>query len=222
MVFFGIGKGDGLKMSDDRPRAAFFKRFAYVAGRRGYISMTAHLNQTEKAAVEWCFAELFCEALAAMEGLTIKSMVAGPDPPDFLVNCEGESLSVELVELIDFKTFRNAQKLRAKDPAKAWLCQQWSEEKYVAAIRRLVQQKEGLYLRKEKIFDMLLIYTDEPWLAPNDMDLWNHNIGDLAITQFGSIYVMGSYVPGAAYYPLHRIAGLSVKDLMVTRRLGRL
>ncbi|MDP2800556.1 MAG: hypothetical protein Q8O26_01605 [Phreatobacter sp.] len=209
-------------MSDDRHWAEFCKRFADVAGRRGHISMTARLTQTEKAAVEWIFAEIFCEALAAMEALTIKSLDAGPDPPDFFVNCEGEALSVELVELIDLKTFRNAQDLSAKDPAKAWLDQQWSEERYVAAIRKLVNQKGDRYRSQRQSFDVLLIYTDEPWLAPNDLDLWNRNIGELPIAQFKGVYVMGSYVPGAARYPLHRIAGSSVKELVAARRAGKL
>ena len=205
-------------MSEERDRAAFFERFMYVAKRRGFISMTAHLTQNEKAAVERCFAEIFCEALTVMESLTVKSVVAGADPPDFLLDCEGELLSLEMVELIDFEAFRRSQRLREKDPAKAWLGQQWNAEKYASAIRSLVKKKEDRYRRQKRSFDVLLIYTDEPWLASNDMDLWNHKIGELPIVQFGGLYVMGSYVPCTECYPLHRIAGASVKELILARR----
>lgn len=181
--------------------------------------MTARGTADDKLIVELDYAREFAAAITIADGIELENLRAGEDPPDIVADCRGVRLTIELVELIDMKTFKKAQRLQANgQPGAAWMEQQWSFERYTNAVRRLVVAKDEMYRRSSNLFDILLIYTDEPWLAPSDMQRWNADLRPLRVTQFQAVYAMGSYVPGLGHYPLDLIAGRTVSELVEERR----
>jgi hypothetical protein len=176
----------------------------------GYAGVFAHRDADDKALMELSTAEEWHRAMLEKFDVQMGAPVLNPnDPPDCLVEFEGGSVSVELVQLISAEHIKRASKGESQHAGKLFEDTQWSRDRFKSAVEFLICQKGNKYQRKDFAVDVLLIHTAEPWLMPGDVSDWLEQITVLPHSNIANVFLLVSYAPGSVSetWPLFRDYG---------------
>ncbi|MCF1707219.1 DUF3052 domain-containing protein [Tabrizicola sp. J26] len=131
------------------------------------------------------------------------------DPPDFFVSTADIRLSVELVQLIDQKAKKRAEKGESQYSGQLFSDTQWSKERFRTKLDELIRLKGEKYQDRSVKVDVLLIYTAEPWLTSQMAQDWLSGLDIGTHPCIRSAYLLFEYDPasGKRHWPFFRIYG---------------
>lgn len=150
-------------------------------------------------------------------GLVIADVAMNPsDPPDAFATIAGRRAGVELVEFVDgnllarIKAERRAQGEQVAsvtsyhDPFFA--AAQWSEDRFLAHLEKLIDRKNGRYFERGISIDCLVIYSAETWLVPQQVHRWLARARIERRANLAQVHFLMEYQPGRpGRYPLFRV-----------------
>lgn len=181
------------------------ERWAGIMNERGHASAFARLNTEDKQIVERSTAQDWCDAVRHNYGLVVEKVRSNPDPngvPDCFADCNGETISLELTELVDAELLDEISKARKRGvvltsySGEGFQKAQWDESRFTQMLSRRLDAKKTNYERNNAIVDVLIIHTDEPWLSPAQVQEWLPRC-ELEPNQYvRSAYLLMTYCPG--------------------------
>ena len=133
-----------------------------------------------KQAKERVWAKDFAKSLLAKLGREITKIESNPDdPPDCFAEESGKMIGIEVTELVKGEILnRIAQNRYGKkdySPSELFTDEQWTHEDFIQRVQESIDKKVDRAIRTSKIFDVLLIYTDEDDLYPERLKKWLSN-----------------------------------------------
>lgn len=182
-----------------------------LINRRGHSSIFATTNKTKKL-VELSVAFEFSKSLQHEFSILLENITNNEtDPPDCLAEVNGRKVQIELVELIDRNAIEIAKQTgkTAHNDAKQFSKTQWNSDRFIEEVNKVMDRKEEKYKATGKKFEILLMYTAEPWLSPNDAKHWISQQAFEARTSFESAFLLMDYDPSYSqnHWPLFKIYG---------------
>ena len=184
------------------------KRYVEAGNKRGHASLGAIPKDDPKRGeepghhrkVQECdWVNNFAELLSAKFGREITEIQSNPDdPPDCFGEEGGKKIGIEVTELVKGEILgRIAQKRYGnKDysPSEQFTDEQWTHEDFIQKIQESIDKKVDRAIRTGKIFDVLLIYTDEGDLSPECLEEWlsNHKF---SATDLKEVFLLRSHCP---------------------------
>ena len=156
----------------------------------------------------------FARSLSAEFGIEITEIVSNrPDPPDCLAKRAGETIGIEVTELVKGyirKCIADARPDRRKPktypPDKQFSDGLWTRNEFIKKIGGSIAEKDSKAKKKSKIIDVLLIYTDEDDLPPDRLEDWLSN-QKFSATNIKEIFLIRSYWPGyREHWPLFKLS----------------
>lgn len=172
-------------------------------------------NRHDKEFIEADAAEEWALAAKAEFGLHVTNISScKPDPPDCHAIFEGRNISIELTELVDnHLRYENVKANEAgKEPphyqGQAFLDAQWSKDRFFKEISDLIDKKTANYEAGNQVFDVLIVYTDEPWLSPQQVRTWLTETNIEPRRAFHSAYLLMTHEhANADHWPIFRLFG---------------
>lgn len=152
----------------------------------------------------------FARSLSAEFGIEITDIGSNPDdPPDCFAMRAGEKIGIEVTELVKSNIlgrFAQARIGRMQYPPWEQLSdEEWTREEFVKKVGELIAQKDAKAKKKDVIFDVLLIYTDEGDLPPERLEAWLSNLR-FSAPNITEVFLLRSYWPGyREYAPLFKL-----------------
>jgi hypothetical protein len=127
-----------------------------------------------------------------------------PDPPDFAAVTKAQTLlAIELTELVDREAVElNVRAVNANEAA----YRDWNHEEVLAAIKeRLLDKDSKVFMGGPYDEKIVVIHTDEPVITVDEYEpiLASHRFH--GFQQITSAYVLFSYNPDRAGYPLVKL-----------------
>ncbi|NRB20460.1 MAG: hypothetical protein HRU33_23745 [Rhodobacteraceae bacterium] len=131
------------------------------------------------------------------------------DPPDAKATVNGLHKTIELTELVDgdfiadVKRSRNKGKHRSAFSVRDFSRVQWDRERFFTELNNLISKKDKKYSAQEVPIDILIVYSDEPWLTPEEVSIWMQPNKKPRLTSIGTVHVLLTYSPGyREYWPI--------------------
>lgn len=155
-----------------------FEHWVEVMNRRGHAGVFAATSHEERKIVERTVVEEWANAMHYLHGEQITDIAsAKDDPPDCTAFWNGRPVTVELTELVDGDLLAisdRARKQGTRQTAYDVLFDQaqWTEDRFINLINKRIDDKDRRYGSKDLRFDILIIYSGEPWLMPGDVKKW--------------------------------------------------
>jgi hypothetical protein len=127
-------------------------------------------DQTDRSN-ELVAVQMFAEALGGNR--LDKICLNESEPPDCLARLDGREVGVEVTRLVSPQKLaqRRAASNRG-DPVHVYQDFYWPEERFRSEVEKLIGSKAEKYTKLKRVFDLLLIVTTQPWLAPKDVAAW--------------------------------------------------
>ena len=184
-----------------------------LINKRGHSSVFATTNKTKKL-VELSIACEFSKSLQYEFSILLENITnCEADPPDCLAEVNGRRIKIELVELIDESAIGIARKtgLTAHNDAKQFLATQWNSDRLIEEVNKTIDAKDKKYKSADKKFEILVIYTAEPWLSPNDVKRWISEQKFEARISFENVFLLMEHDPNycQSHWPLFKLYGES-------------
>jgi hypothetical protein len=200
--------------------ADYLNYWIELINRRGHSSIFATTNKTKKL-VELSIAREFSKSLKYEFSIILENVTnCETDPPDCLAEVDGRKMQIELVELIDQSAIHIARKkgLTAHNDSKQFLATQWSSDRLIEEVNRVIDAKDKKYKLADKKIEILLIYTAEAWLSPNDAKRWIFEQTFEALDSFESVFLLMEYDPSYSqtHWPLFQLCGEGLGDKIST------
>lgn len=187
------------------------EHWARLIDERGHAGVFARKTAAEKEIVEKGTASEWVIAVAAEFGLQVRHLRKPPtDPPDLLGEVAGQSVSIELVELVDGGLLRDlarARKATAPELSgrERFDRTQWNEHRLLSELEKLLDQKQRRYAKREPL-DYLIIHSAEPWLQPTQVQKWLEGKAVKPRPAFSSAYLLLWYDPSyRPHWPVFRL-----------------
>jgi hypothetical protein len=171
------------------------KRWAEIMNK-GYAGQFNYNTAKDKAIVELGTCQEWCRSIAAEFGLNIGEPEPNlQDPPDCTVLIEGKSHGVELVQLIDSE--HKLRSIKGESPyyGKLFLDMQWSRERFISKVNKIIQKKSEKYHKNKQHIDVLVIHTDETWLTSSQARQWLRNNHVKQVSNITNVYLLFTYDP---------------------------
>lgn len=185
----------------------------------GYGGAFNRRTPADKAIVEVDTTREWCESIAAEFGITVGEPVHNPDdPPDCYVAVDGQSLAVELRELVEEEHKQRAAQGETPYAGRFFLDTQWSKERLASKLNEIIQNKGNKCRSQGKIMDVLIIHSDEPWLTSRQAHQWLSSINVEPHPSISNAFLLFTYEPGrdVEHWPVLWLYG----DLGGVRRPG--
>lgn len=153
-----------------------------------------------KQAKERVWTKDFTKSLLAKLGREITKIESNPDdPPDCFGEEEGKTVGIEVTELVKGEILDRIAKKRygKKDysPLEQFTDEQWVHVDFIKRVQESIDKKVERAIRTGKIFDVLLIYTDEDDLDPERLQKWLSN-DNFSARNIREIFLLRSGWPG--------------------------
>ncbi len=141
----------------------------------------------------------FAELLSAKFGRELTEIRSNPDdPPDCFAEEEGKKIGIEVTELVKGEILhRIAQKRYGnKDysPSEQFTDELWTHDDFIQRVQESIDKKVDRARETGKIFDVLLIYTDENDLYPERLKEWLSN-EKFSAANISEVFFLRSYWP---------------------------
>lgn len=176
----------------------------------GYAGVFNSENSNDKRIVETSTIEEWLRSIKADFGVGIGTSTFNPnDPPDFVVEIDNKSLSVELVQMVDQEHKRRATKGETPFAGQLFKDMQWSPERLVSKLRETIYRKGEKYKKAGIDIDVLLIHTAETWLTSTDATTWLEGVIVEAHPSIRSVFLLFEYDPGSGkdHWPVLSVYG---------------
>jgi hypothetical protein len=188
------------------------QRWARIMTQRGHAGMFARPNNPiERAMVERSTAAEWARSLAEQYGHRVTDINSSPsDPPDCIGVLNGRMIEIELAELVDGKILAShaGYRLGSNHRAPNFEDAQWTAERFVREVASLISLKHSKYSKIGRIFDVLLIHSDEPWLRYSMVSQWMNNSAFEDCESFRAVYLLLTYDPNHAdHWPIIKLCG---------------
>ncbi|MDO9223879.1 MAG: hypothetical protein Q7U20_09245 [Caulobacter sp.] len=168
----------------------------------------ARNDAADKAIVERGTVRAWAESMSGEFGLQVDDLRAGGDPPDFNGRCDGQLISIELVQLVDADD-RAPKRAQIKGKAEPPFDQRlWTPEKFRTRISATLDAKQAKYERKPAVFDVLIVHHEHGWLNAKHARDWLAAGSFEPRPHLRNAHLLLSYEPGwAKHRPLFRLYG---------------
>lgn len=180
----------------------------------GYAGMFNYgSGAEEKAIVEASTVAEWCRSIAIVFGVDVGEPERNlTDPPDCFVDINGNRLSVELVQMVEGEHKKRATKGESPYSGNLFLDMQWTKERLAAKLNEIIEAKGRNYARRSIHIDVLVIYTDEPWLNVDEAFCWLQSICLSPHPNVARVFLLFSYTPGSAgmHWPVTQLYGESL------------
>ncbi|HCQ63813.1 MAG TPA: hypothetical protein DIU07_00940 [Rhodobacteraceae bacterium] len=161
-------------------------KLVQIWNERGHAGAGAHNDNVlpgSKAATEQSWAGEWAIAAKEQLGLVVEDVVMNAsDPPDAVATIAGQFVSVELAEFVDgglisgLKMYRQKPEHSGKRPTSYndpfFTAAQWTQDRFIKELNRLLDGKHAKYVKRELVFDYLVVFSAEPRLFPRDVADW--------------------------------------------------
>ena len=184
------------------------RRWVEAGNKRGHASLGAVPKNAPKRDEEpghnrkiqerdWV--NVFAELLSAKFGREIIEIQSNPDdPPDCFAEEEGKIIGIEVTELVKgdilHRIALNRFGKKEYSPSEQFTNEQWVYDDFIQRIQYSIDKKDERARVKGKIFDILLIYTDEIDLSPEYLEEWLSN-GQISATYIKEVFLLRSHCP---------------------------
>ncbi|TRD20760.1 hypothetical protein FEV53_09030 [Palleronia caenipelagi] len=139
----------------------------------GGFSNLAKMRGTWKAWVELKVCRDWCDAgFERSVAEKIKLISPEHDPPDVMALIAGRSISIEVVQLVNSGHKSMAAEGEAHSRGDLFKKMQWSKERFHEEMGAVISKKVKKYSDDEKSFDVLLMFSVEPWLYSHQVEQW--------------------------------------------------
>lgn len=195
---------------NDEPEG--LRRWANLINERGHASLFARKTAGDKRIVEQQTAAEWALSVRAEFGVEVVDLVlCDADPPDFCGEWQGRRRTVELVELVDGRLLRRRVRERkggGLPVANTFSEAQWDYGRFTREINRLLDQKQARYATGSQAFDLVVVYSDEPWLRASAVREWLRLTTIQARPAFENAHLLLTYDPSeSAHWPLFNLYG---------------
>lgn len=182
-----------------------------LINKRGHSSIFATTNKTKKL-VELSVAFEFSKSLQHEFSILLENITNNEtDPPDCLAEVDGRKIQIELVELIDRNAIEIAKKTggTAHNDATQFSNTQWNSHRFIEEVNKVIDRKVKKYRAADKKFEILLIYTAEPWLPANSVAAWLSHLTFEERDSFENVFLLMDYDPSYNQnnWPIFKIYG---------------
>lgn len=161
-------------------------------------------NQRPKAEIEMDVASEWRRSALTRFGLNFDRVLHNPnDPPDIFAEIGGLRKSVELTELVDGalidqlsrESQATGRRVTSHHGAHFWAAL-WDETKFRRRIDEILDTKNRKYALRNLHIDYLVIYTDEAFLSPPQVETWLASGRFVPRSHLGDAHLLLNYVPG--------------------------
>lgn len=125
-----------------------------------------------------------------------------------------EELGVELVELVDGSMLARSKYTgrNSFNDISMFNDAQWDSDRFFRDVNKVIDGKSSKYVAREILIDVLLIYSAEPWLDPEDVEGWLSKQSISPRDGIKSAFLLLEYDPGYAQkhgrcWPLFKLYG---------------
>lgn len=180
--------------------------WAALRAARGHATVFARNSAGDKRVVEKATVLEWAKAVGVVEGLTVTAITEGPANafPDFNATLTGESISIELTELLHSP---DILKTSAKGHV-GFDDLQWTEGQFRERVNERINAKAAKLCERDRRCAVLIVHTDEPWLSPAAVSGWLKNEAFPPQQTVEAAYLLMTYVPGwAKHWPVFRLWG---------------
>lgn len=177
-----------------------------LQSNRGHASAFARSNAQDKIVVERATVFEWARSLGALERGQVDSIVAGPDNefPDFTARLDGKAIVIELTELLHSPGILK----RAVKGNLDFDSLQWTEAHFRERVSERLNSKVDKLSQRRQSADVLILHTDEPWLAPQMIEQWLEREAFGRRDEIANAYLLTTYVPGyAEHWPMFSLYG---------------
>ena len=188
------------------------ERWAHLYDQRGHAGGFARKTSDERALVERQTVEEWRRSLEAQSGLLVTPVVqCEADPPDFIGQCLGRAITIELVERVDselLSELAGASRQGRLDETRAQSFDraQWTSERFVHEIGSVLDKKHAKYGPAGLRVDILVIHTAEPWLRARFVRDWLRSAKFEPRGSIGNAHLLLTYDPNEGeHWPLFEI-----------------
>lgn len=186
-------------------------RWARIMSKgHGYAGVFNYDNDADKRIVEKSTIEEWRTSIKAEFDVQMGAPRPNPDdPPDFFVSISGQTLNVELVQLVEQEHKQRATKDETPFAGQLFLDMQWSKERFLSKLAQTITNKGEKYRKRSLEIDVLLIHTAETWLTSTQAKTWLEGGKVDAHPSIRSVYLLFTYEPGsgADHWPVVPIYG---------------
>ncbi len=176
----------------------------------GYAGVFNYDNSDDKRIVEKSTIEEWRAAIKADFGIEIDALQPNPnDPPDFFVTIRGQRFAVELVQLVEQEHKRRVIKNETPFAGQLFLDMQWTRERLISKLDRMVFKKGEKYKKAGMEIDVLLIHTAETWLTSTEAWAWLEGVNIKPHPSILSVCLLFEYEPGRGvdHWPILTVYG---------------
>lgn len=137
------------------------------------------------------------------------------DPPDFHAKCDGREIGIELTELVDGEFFRKRDRARKNSEhysahsGEGLRDTQFDKQRFQDMLLTRISSKAGKYTKRDIKIDVLVVYTGEHWLTPEEVAQWLPDIKVERAPALKSIFFLMNYSPSYSqeHWPVFNIYG---------------
>lgn len=187
------------------------KRWVRIMNKgHGYAGVFNYDKDVDKRIVENSTIEEWRASMKAEFDVQMGVPQPNPnDPPDFFVSILGQTLNVELVQLVEQEHKRRATKDETPFAGQLFLDMQWSGERLLSKLFQIITKKGEKYRQRELEIDVLLIHTAETWLTSTEAQMWLEGGNVDAHPSIRSVYLLFEYEPsrGGDHWPVIPVYG---------------
>jgi hypothetical protein len=154
-------------------------------------------------------------AVAESLGWHVSDLKINPsDPPDAFATIEGRRVSIELTELVDGRLLSGLRRASrasgirmTSSEGDAFIRSQWTQERFRHELRQRIEAKQKRYDKRDIVIDVLVIFTDEPWLSRLQVAEWLKDWLPMATPNLKAVHLLMGYEPGyPAGYPVFELS----------------
>lgn len=198
-------------MSDDLQY--YIKDLIQTLNNRGHASSFAQIGKRDRSRVERLIANEFMLSMQSKFGVNFTNITLNKtDPPDCYASLKGRLISIELTELVDGYILSEVQKAKHDNKevnsnhGSLFNKAQWSIARFEEELNSRIDSKNTKYLKNGQKFNVLVIYTAENWLNPDNVQDWLEEMVVKPRESFGTIYLLMDYMPGHSYnWPIFKL-----------------
>lgn len=175
---------------------------------RGYAGCFNYDSELSKSRVEMAVAVDWSQALAARYTCQIEMPRTNPDdPPDICIQINGKDVGVELVQLIERGHKERSLRGESAYHGRLIMDMLWDRDRFAAKLENIIRDKGDKYAKRKLRFDVLLIFTDEPYLSACQVEGWLAEIAIPPHLTFERIFLMLDERAGKIHCPVFLLSG---------------